>query len=245
MTCWHRRRGGVGQLCGESYRVHTSWYRRWWGQWHPQKRLHSTHQGLSCHVMTCHLICVIDSLQSLRKYFEVETTQICSAYINQLLKSYTSNPQAQWLSKDVAIYLVTALAVRSNIASQGATSVNELVPVMWVSDCHRWHVSLNVIGISSRARYFLSSNLRLVHILYWKLGDVSMTRRAYLDTSRATPTALRGHSLVPQQLQNIIRQDEFWRHQRRHSAWHLYARRNIDMYIWLPVFHRSISFHLQ
>jgi len=69
-------------------------------------------------------------IKSLRKYFEVETTQICQAYITELLKTYTANPQKNWLSKDVSIYLVTALAVRSTLASQGATNVNELVPVM-------------------------------------------------------------------------------------------------------------------
>jgi len=70
-------------------------------------------------------------IKSLRKYFEVETTQICQAYITELLKTYTANPQKNWLSKDVSIYLVTALAVRSTLASQGATNVNELVPVMY------------------------------------------------------------------------------------------------------------------
>ncbi|PRP84874.1 hypothetical protein PROFUN_07528 [Planoprotostelium fungivorum] len=71
-------------------------------------------------------------IKSLRKYFEGETTTICSSYINELLAKYESNPKANWSSKDVSIYLITALAVRSTVASQGATNINNLVPVMCV-----------------------------------------------------------------------------------------------------------------
>eukprot|EP01117_Protostelium_nocturnum_P012777 TRINITY_DN4729_c0_g4_i1.p1 TRINITY_DN4729_c0_g4~~TRINITY_DN4729_c0_g4_i1.p1 ORF type:complete len:1023 (-),score=284.50 TRINITY_DN4729_c0_g4_i1:134-3040(-) len=69
-------------------------------------------------------------IKGLRKYFAQETTAICTNSITQLLKSYTENPTANWASKDVSIYLVPALAVRTATAAQGTTAVNELVPIM-------------------------------------------------------------------------------------------------------------------
>lgn len=69
-------------------------------------------------------------VKSLRKHFEKEVTDICAGYVTVLLQQYSSNPEANWKAKDVAVYLVTALAVRSSTASQGTTNVNALVPVV-------------------------------------------------------------------------------------------------------------------
>jgi exportin-2 (importin alpha re-exporter) len=69
-------------------------------------------------------------VKGLRKHFEKETTEICSAYITSMLTQYATNPQNNWLAKDVAIYLVTALAVRGGTQAKGATELNQLVPVL-------------------------------------------------------------------------------------------------------------------
>lgn len=69
-------------------------------------------------------------VKGLRKHFESEVTQICSTYINNMLQLYNTNPQANWLAKDVTIYLVTALAVKGATQSGGITQINQLVPIM-------------------------------------------------------------------------------------------------------------------
>eukprot|EP01104_Vermistella_antarctica_P013384 TRINITY_DN4032_c1_g2_i1.p1 TRINITY_DN4032_c1_g2~~TRINITY_DN4032_c1_g2_i1.p1 ORF type:complete len:1002 (+),score=275.78 TRINITY_DN4032_c1_g2_i1:117-3008(+) len=69
-------------------------------------------------------------VKSLRKHFEQQVTGIFSVYINAMLKEYASNPTENWRAKDAAIYLITALAVTSSTAADGATRTNELVPVM-------------------------------------------------------------------------------------------------------------------
>lgn len=69
-------------------------------------------------------------VKGLRKHFEKETTEISSAYISSMLQEYTSNPQSHWIAKDVAIYLVSALAVKSATAAMGTTEVSQLVPVL-------------------------------------------------------------------------------------------------------------------
>eukprot|EP01132_Coremiostelium_polycephalum_P001988 gene1988-2447_t len=55
----------------------------------------------------------IELVRGLRKYFDVQVTQLLEADIAQLLDHYQQNPTKNWLSKDSAIFLVTALAVKS------------------------------------------------------------------------------------------------------------------------------------
>ena len=69
-------------------------------------------------------------VKGLRKHYEREVTQICSAYIGAMLQQYATNPAQNWVAKDVAIYLVTALAIRGSTQKEGTTNVNELVPVL-------------------------------------------------------------------------------------------------------------------
>src|SRR5690606_1289997 len=45
-------------------------------------------------------------------------------------KQYATDPLGNWIAKDVAIYLMTALAVRSITQAKGITEVNVLVPVV-------------------------------------------------------------------------------------------------------------------
>jgi len=69
-------------------------------------------------------------VKGLRKHYEVQCTEICSSFVTSKLQIYLANPKKNWKEKDLAIYLVTALAIRGTTVSQGTTSVNQLVPIM-------------------------------------------------------------------------------------------------------------------
>ncbi|GAM18217.1 hypothetical protein SAMD00019534_013920 [Acytostelium subglobosum LB1] len=75
----------------------------------------------------------IELVKGLRKYFETQVTQLISVDINQLLQHYRANPQENWLSKDSAIFLVTALAIKTD-STAGVPVVEffkaEVVPVL-------------------------------------------------------------------------------------------------------------------
>ncbi len=45
-------------------------------------------------------------------------------------QQYQQNPQANWKSKDTAIYLLTSIASRGSTAQRGVTSVNVLVDIV-------------------------------------------------------------------------------------------------------------------
>lgn len=68
-----------------------------------------------------------DFVRSLVDRFPAETTQIVTQYINTLLAQYAADPAAQWATKNCALYMVMALAVRGKTLAAGATTVNELV----------------------------------------------------------------------------------------------------------------------
>jgi exportin-2 (importin alpha re-exporter) len=72
----------------------------------------------------------LELVRSLRKHYETLCTEICSAYTNQMLQEYAANPVKNWVAKDVAIYLVTALTVRGSTHAKGATTINQLVPIL-------------------------------------------------------------------------------------------------------------------
>lgn len=47
-----------------------------------------------------------------------------------LLNEHKGNPGANWRAKDCAIYLVVALTVKGRTLAQGATTINQCVPLM-------------------------------------------------------------------------------------------------------------------
>eukprot|EP01091_Cochliopodium_minus_P009970 TRINITY_DN2578_c0_g1_i1.p1 TRINITY_DN2578_c0_g1~~TRINITY_DN2578_c0_g1_i1.p1 ORF type:complete len:972 (-),score=302.01 TRINITY_DN2578_c0_g1_i1:116-3031(-) len=71
----------------------------------------------------------VELVKGLRKHYEKEVTQIFTTYINQMLQQYGENKKKNWRAKDVAIYLVSALTVKSSLAEKGTTSINNLVPI--------------------------------------------------------------------------------------------------------------------
>ncbi|KAJ1645431.1 importin-alpha export receptor [Coemansia asiatica] len=61
--------------------------------------------------------------------FATETTYVISQYIQKDLERYAANPAANWRDKDIALFLVTSVAVVASVHSLGATRVNALVDV--------------------------------------------------------------------------------------------------------------------
>jgi hypothetical protein len=50
-------------------------------------------------------------------------------YVSQLLGEYAAAPSRAWRSKDAALYLVLAVAVKGRTGERGATTTNKLVNV--------------------------------------------------------------------------------------------------------------------
>jgi len=70
-------------------------------------------------------------------YFEKSVTVIVSDYINHYLSEYAKNPEDNWNSKDTALFLFSAVAIKSSTAREGVTSTNLLVDVcqFWSLNC--------------------------------------------------------------------------------------------------------------
>ena len=69
-------------------------------------------------------------VKGLRKNYEKPVTEIFGSYIQILLTQYKSNPKANWKAKDVAVFLLTAVAVSTFRQATGANSVNPMVPLI-------------------------------------------------------------------------------------------------------------------
>ncbi|KAJ1954573.1 importin-alpha export receptor, partial [Linderina pennispora] len=70
-----------------------------------------------------------DLVRGLLDQFSSETTQVMSMYIQKGLEQYAANPVENWRDKDVALFMVTSVAVVASVNSLGATKVNELVNI--------------------------------------------------------------------------------------------------------------------
>lgn len=66
-------------------------------------------------------------------YFEKSVTLIVNDYINHYLNQYKENPRENWRSKDTALFLFSAIAIKSSTGRGGVTSTNILVDV-----CQFW-----------------------------------------------------------------------------------------------------------
>jgi exportin-2 (importin alpha re-exporter) len=76
-------------------------------------------------------------------YFEKSVTLIVNDYINHYLKEYVNNPGQNWRSKDTALFLFSAIAIKSSTALGGVTSTNILVDVcqFWTSNAQQEFVA--------------------------------------------------------------------------------------------------------
>lgn len=68
-------------------------------------------------------------VKALTASFKETVTSAMSGYVGKLLAEYSADPARNWKQKDCAIFLITALTVRSKTDTQGATSTNELVNI--------------------------------------------------------------------------------------------------------------------
>lgn len=71
-----------------------------------------------------------DFTRALMEQFESRVTEIISRYIQGYLAEYATNPQANWKSKDTAVFLLTSIAARGSTAHHGVTSTNSLIDVV-------------------------------------------------------------------------------------------------------------------
>lgn len=71
----------------------------------------------------------IDFLRELKTKNESLTTQTILKYIEHYLTEFQANP-SNWKSKDLAIYLFTALAAKGSVTSSGVTSTNLLLDIV-------------------------------------------------------------------------------------------------------------------
>ncbi|CAL1529016.1 unnamed protein product [Lymnaea stagnalis] len=77
-----------------------------------------------------------DLVQALCKSFEGPVIQNFSRYVQALLEEYVKNPNANWKSKDAAIFLVTSLAAKGQTQKQGVTQTSELVNITEFYQAH-------------------------------------------------------------------------------------------------------------
>jgi len=68
------------------------------------------------------------------EHFEKSVTLIVNHYVNHYLSEYVKNPAQNWRSKDTALFLFSAIAIKSSTAQGGVTSTNILVDV-----CQFWN----------------------------------------------------------------------------------------------------------
>lgn len=65
-----------------------------------------------------------------------ETTEVLNMWINQYFEEYHKDPLANWKYKDNAIYLFTALSIKTKSSFTGAITINTEVPVMSILSIH-------------------------------------------------------------------------------------------------------------
>jgi hypothetical protein len=74
-----------------------------------------------------------DFVRGLMDHFEKSVTLIVNDYINHYLAEYAKSPAQNWRSKDTALFLFSAIAIKSSTAQGGVSSTNILVDV-----CQFW-----------------------------------------------------------------------------------------------------------
>jgi exportin-2 (importin alpha re-exporter) len=74
-----------------------------------------------------------DFVRGLMDHFEKLVTLIVNDYINHYLAEYAKSPSQNWRSKDTALFLFSAIAIKSSTAQGGVSSTNILVDV-----CQFW-----------------------------------------------------------------------------------------------------------
>lgn len=68
-------------------------------------------------------------VRGLCRFFEGQVIGIFSGYITVMLEQYSQDPVKNWKAKDAALYLITAIAMRSKTTKHGITKTSELVNI--------------------------------------------------------------------------------------------------------------------
>eukprot|EP00903_Cladosiphon_okamuranus_P009495 g9047.t1 len=77
-----------------------------------------------------------DLLRGMCKHYEESTTRICSAFVSGMYQEYSVNREANWRSKDAALQLVLALAVRAQSQAGGVSKTNAYINVLDAFTAH-------------------------------------------------------------------------------------------------------------
>ena len=78
-----------------------------------------------------------DLVKALSNSFEAQMTDVFGRFVTAMLASYATNPEANWRSKDAAVYLIIALASKGSTQKHGTTKTNQLVDLV---DFFRSHI---------------------------------------------------------------------------------------------------------
>jgi exportin-2 (importin alpha re-exporter) len=70
----------------------------------------------------------VDFVRGMCRHHEEKITTILKGYVGKLLQAFQQNP-AQWISKDAAMYIVMALAVKASTTGKGVTQVNKFINI--------------------------------------------------------------------------------------------------------------------
>ncbi|KAI9831945.1 MAG: importin-alpha export receptor [Phylliscum demangeonii] len=85
-----------------------------------------------------------DFLRQLLEKFEEPVTKVVSRYVVHYMDDFSKNPEANWKSKDAAIYLFSSIAARGVVTtSQGVKSTNVLVDVV---DFFQKHIANDLVA---------------------------------------------------------------------------------------------------
>jgi exportin-2 (importin alpha re-exporter) len=77
-----------------------------------------------------------DLVRGLLTLFEKTVTELFSAHIGAYLEKYRQDPNANWKSKDTALFLITSLSAKTVTNKLGATSTNEYIQILPVFAQH-------------------------------------------------------------------------------------------------------------
>jgi hypothetical protein len=80
------------------------------------------------------------------EHFEKSVTLIVNYYIRHYILEYHQSPAQNWHAKDTALFLFSAIAIKSSTAQGGVTSTNILVDVcqFWTDNCQQEFAGGNI-----------------------------------------------------------------------------------------------------
>jgi exportin-2 (importin alpha re-exporter) len=87
-------------------------------------------------------------IRKLLEHFEPLVTQVVGKYVQFYLEKYEKNPSEEWMAKDAAVYLFSAIAAKGSVtASQGIKTTNDLVNVV---DFFQNNVAGDLVGADTQ-----------------------------------------------------------------------------------------------